>query len=186
MSSNESPGASTPLLPAPANRRLGIARAATVLALIVGAAGGASGMRAWDRTRPQAVMLLQPTSVTSLRDDTVVAVKGKVADRFGNTFLLQDETGRTLVDLGRRGESGNVVAADETVTVQGRFDRGRLHAQVVTHPDGRSEGFGPGKAPPPPPPPRGETPPPPPPGGDAPPPPPPIGAAAPPPPPASR
>ncbi len=173
--SNEPNGSSTPLLPTPpTSRRLAIARAATVLALVVGAAGGASGMRAWDRTRPQAVMLLQPTPVTNLRDDTIAAVKGKVVDRFGSTFLLQDESGRTLVDLGRRGESGNVVAADEAVTVQGRFARGRLQAQVVTHADGRSEGFGPGKAPPPPP--RGE----------AAPPSPPPGAGAPPPPPAAR
>lgn len=174
MSSTEPTGPSTPLLPAPGNRRLHIARAATVLALIVGAAGGASGMRAWDRTRPQPVMLLQPTSVTSLRDDTVAAVKGKVVDRFGNTFLLQDETGRTLVDLGRRGERGDIVAPDEAVTVQGRFARGRLQAQVVTHADGRTEGFGPGKAPPPPRPVPGEAPPPPP------------GAVPPPPPPAAR
>jgi hypothetical protein len=56
------------------------------------------------------------------------------------------------------------VAKGEPVTVQGMFDRGVVHAQIVSHSDGRSEAFGP----PPPPPPRGDAPPPPSPGARAP------------------
>ena len=134
--------------------------------------------------------------------------KGNVAEIFGNKFILQDDSGRALVDLGPRGEYGNPVTRGETVTVQGRFERGVIRAQVVAHADGRSDAFGPpdrgpgGPEPkakgkkgaergPPPPPPFAERGPPPPPAADAgvppPPPPPPAadpGAPPPPPPPA--
>ena len=115
--------------------------------LIAGAAAGAGATRLFDKRQPQAVMLLQPAAINTLRDGTPVAIKGKVASTFGDAFLVEDGTGRTLVDTGPRGEGRTVVAPDETVTVQGRFDRGRLHAQVLVHADGRAEGFGPEKAP---------------------------------------
>jgi hypothetical protein len=44
------------------------------------------------------------------------------------------------------------VVMGETVTVQGMFDRGVVHAHIVSHADGRTQAFGP---PPPPPPPPG-------------------------------
>jgi hypothetical protein len=58
-----------------------------------------------------------------------------------------------------------VVAKGEAVAIQGRFDRGVLHAQIVAHADGRNESFGPPPRPPrgAPPPPRADAPPPPPP-----------------------
>ena len=111
--------------------------AALAAVLIAGAAVGAGAMRFVDRHQPQAVMLLQPAAVSTLRDNTPVAIKGKVAN------LFDDGTGRTLVDMGPRGEGRTLVTPDEIVTIQGRFEGGRLHAQVLMHADGRTEGFGP-------------------------------------------
>lgn len=141
-------------------RRAGVGVLAGVLA--VGAAAGAGATRLAERLQAQPVMLLQPAPIASLRDGAPAAVKGRVAERFGATFVVDDGAGRALVDTGPRGEGRDVVAPDETVTVQGRFERGRLRAQVLVHADGRTEGFEPAK---PPKPDRG-------PGRDAPPPPP--------------
>jgi len=121
---------------------------------------------------PQAVMLLTPVVIDKLQADNIVAVKGSVAEIFGNKFILQDDTGRALVELGPQGENGAAVAKGELVMVQGRFERGFIVAQIVSHADGRNQAFGPpsppprpprdaavdrgpgGRLPPPPPPPR--------------------------------
>lgn len=121
-----------------------------------------------DPGQPQAVMLLAPLPIGKLQPADVVAVKGSVAEIYGNKFILQDDTGRMLVDLGLQGDGGNIVTVGEQVAVQGRFDRGFVAAQVVSHADGRNQAFGPprpprpdreadrgpGRRPPPPPPPR--------------------------------
>ncbi|AMN44989.1 NirD/YgiW/YdeI family stress tolerance protein [Rhodoplanes sp. Z2-YC6860] len=144
----------------PAKRGLNKSRALlagiAIAVLAVGAAAGAGGTRLAQRWQPQSVMLLQPTSIDRLEDDSPVAVNGNVAEIFGNKFILQDRTGRVLVELGPRGEMGDAVTKGETVTVQGNFDRGFIHAQIVSHADGRSEAFGPPRRPDrgPPPPPR--------------------------------
>lgn len=160
--------------------------------LAVGAAAGAGGVKLAQNWHTQSVMLLQPTGIDQMQPGQPVAVKGNVAEIFGNKFILDDGRGRALVDLGPRGEDVNAVTRGETVTVQGVFDRGVVRAQIVAHADGRNEAFGPPGPPPPPPRPgRAEVPPPPPPGApqpraDAPPPPPPPApprADAPPPPP---
>jgi len=93
--------------------------------------------------QPQVVMLLTPVAIGKLQASDVVAVKGTVAEIYGNKFILQDDTGRMLVELGPRGEDGNVVTKGEQVAVQGRFDRGFIAAQVVSHADGRNQAFGP-------------------------------------------
>ena len=108
--------------------------------LVVGAVAGAGAVRFADRLHPQAVMLLQPAAINTLQDNTLVAIKGKVAGVFGNAFVVDDGTGRALVDTGPRGEGRTIATPDETVTVQGRFNHGRLQAQVLTRADGKSEG----------------------------------------------
>lgn len=100
-----------------------------------------------DRGQPLAVMLLTPVSIAKLQAGGPVAVRGSVAEIYGNKFILQDDSGRMLVDLGPRGEDGNAVAKGEQLMVQGQFDRGFIAAQVISHADGRNEAFGP---PPPP------------------------------------
>jgi hypothetical protein len=42
-----------------------------------------------------------------------------------------------------------LVKPNETVTVQGRFERGFLHASVIQHEDGSADLVGPPKGPPP-------------------------------------
>ncbi len=122
-------------------RMLGMAGAAAIL--IAGAALGAGGTRLAQNWQPQRVMLLQPAPIGDMREATPVAVKGEVADVFGNKFIVQDGSGRALVDTGPRGEDRTIVAKGETVTVQGRFDSGILHAQILAHADGRNDAFGP-------------------------------------------
>lgn len=99
--------------------------------------------------QPQAVMLITPMPIARLQPSDVVAVKGSVAEIYGNKFVLEDDSGRMLVDLGPRGDDRVVVTKGEQVSVQGRFDRGFVAAQVLSRADGRSEAFGP-MAPPPP------------------------------------
>ena len=148
-----------------------------VAVLAVGAAAGAGGVKLAQRWQPQDVMLLQPGAISKLQDGNPAAVKGTVAEIFGNKFILDDGSGRALVDLGPRGENADAVVKGETVTVQGLFERDVIRAQIVSHADGRAQAFGP----PPPPPPGGprqagpDAPPPAPPPG-SPPPPPPAGA----------
>ena len=116
---------------------------AIIAVLALGAAGGAGANRYIQKHWPQAVLLLQPGPIAQLKDRTPVAVKGQVAEVFGNKFIVQDDSGRTLVDTGPRGEGGKLVAKGETITVQGHFDNGFIHANVMTRADGTSEAFGP-------------------------------------------
>jgi hypothetical protein len=152
------------------------------LAVLAAGAAGAGGMKLAQNWQPRSVLLLQPTAIDALQPGNPSAVRGKVTDIFGNKFIVEDGSGRALVDLGPRGEDIDVVTKGETVTVQGVFDRGVVRPQVVSHADGRNEAFGPPGPPPPPPQRRADAPPPPPgeprgqPRADAPPPPPPPGA----------
>lgn len=159
-------------LPSPARtlyKRRSLTAGIAIAVLAVGAAAGAGGTRLAQRWQPRSVMLLQPTAISTMQDSSPVAAKGNVAELFGNKFILQDASGRALVDLGPRGEGGNAVAKGETVTVQGRFERGVVHAEIVSHADGRSESFEPPRPPRPdraPPPPGADQGPPPPPRAD--------------------
>jgi hypothetical protein len=100
--------------------------------------------------RPTAIALtLTPTPVAALHEGSAVALKGQVAEIFGNKFILQDESGRALVETGPEGEGAKLVAPSETVTVQGRFDDGFVHAAAITHADGRNDILGPPGPPPP-------------------------------------
>lgn len=140
--------------PTPARRqRRGLLAGVAIGVLSIGAAAGAVGFELAQRWRPQEVMLLQPTAVSALQDGNSAAVKGTVAEIFGNKFILDDGSGHALVDLGPRGENLDAVTKGETVIVQGGFDGGILHAEIVSHGDGRTQSFGP--LPPPPMGPRG-------------------------------
>ena len=132
-------------LPPPRRRlsRGAIGAGAAIAILVAGAALGAGGTRLAERWQPRTVMLLQPSPIDKLQDATPVAVKGDVAEIFGNKFIVQDGSGRALVDTGPRGERNPAAAKGEMVTVQGRFERGVIHAEIVTHADGRNEAFAP-------------------------------------------
>lgn len=160
-------------------QKLGIAAAALVA---IGVAGGAGAV---SLTRPAIEMApTVPTAIARLPQSSgVVTVKGRVAEVYGNRFVVQDGSGRTLVDAGR--EAQGAVRVGTPMLVQGRYDQGQLRARFLVDSSGAVQEVGP--PPPPgagaPPPPRGAgAPPPPPPGAGAPPPPPPGGPGAPPPP----
>lgn len=116
---------------------------------LVGAVAVGSGMTgvAMRSLRPTLVMLA-PAPITAMRDWSPVAVKGQVAEIFGNKFIIQDQTGRALVETGPAGDRGQLVAKSETITVQGRFERGFIHAQAISHGDGRNDLVGPPGPPP--------------------------------------
>jgi hypothetical protein len=153
--------------------RLAVAAAAL---LALGAAGGAGAVQL---TRPSVEMApTVPTAVARLAQTSgIVTVKGRVAETYGDRFVLQDGSGRTLVDAGRGGAD---VQSGAALTVQGRYRDGQMHASYLVDGQGNVQAVG---APPPPPGGPHGPPPPPPPGGPGAPPPPPPGAGAPPPPP---
>ncbi len=72
------------------------------------------------------------TNVADLRDMSAITLQGRVAERFGDTFILEDATGRTLVETGPRGERSDLVSVGDEVRVEGRFERGRMHAAALT------------------------------------------------------
>ena len=118
-----------------------------IVVLAVGAAGGAAIAHRVQRHHPHAVLLLQPAPIAGLPDASPVAVKGQITEIFGNKFIIQDDSGHTLVDTGPRGEGGKPVTKGETVTIQGRFNHGFIRAEVMTRADGTIEGFDPMKHP---------------------------------------
>jgi hypothetical protein len=110
--------------------------------LAVGAAGGATAMKL---TRPTVEMApLAPVVITSLKDGrSIVTIKGNVAEVYGNKFIVQDDSGRALIETGPAGDDGNLVAVGEPVSVQGRFDDGFLRASYIVHGDGKTDALRP-------------------------------------------
>lgn len=115
--------------------------------LVLGFAGGAA---AWSATQHRDATFdtaLVTTPIAQLSDASVVGIAGQVAEIYGNKFVVSDGAGKALVETGRAGEGGNLVSAGETVTVQGRFRDGFLHASAIRHADQRIDQLDP---PPPP------------------------------------
>ncbi len=121
-------------------RRNRLALAAAGL-LVVGGAAGAVTVAA---TRPSVTMApATPIAIRALQSDGIVTIRGRVAEKYGNKFVMADSTGRALVDLGRDGEGGNLVAAGQPVTIQGRFEDGFVHASFLVAPGGKVTALGP-------------------------------------------
>lgn len=163
-------------------------------ALAIGAAavlavGAVAGTVAGHVMRPAIEMApLTPVAIHSLAaGSNVITVRGRVAEIFGNKLVIDDGSGRALVDTGPEGEDHALAAVGAPVTVQGRFERGFVRASFLVDAGGKVTALGPLGGPPHdrhgPPPRPGEGPPPPvtgnapPPGAMAPPPPPPAAAA---------
>lgn len=127
-------------------KRHALAALAAVLLLGAGAAGGAFAINARHASAEMAPVV--PVAISSLPASGIVSLKGQVAEIFGNKFILSDGGGRALVETGRAGEGGKLVAMNEPVTVQGRFEDGFLHASFVVHGDGKIEAIGPVGPPP--------------------------------------
>jgi hypothetical protein len=154
-SSDQTP--SPPPLPPPAatsrgNFHFRISRrtaASSASLLVIGAVLGAGALRIAGGIPRQAGFVLQPSPISSMSEWTPAAIKGQVAEVYGNKFIIADASGRALVETGAEGEDGRLVKKSETVTVQGRFERGYLHASVIQHEDGRADLLGPPKGLPP-------------------------------------
>lgn len=120
---------------------------AAIAMLAVGAAAGAGAMKL---TRPTPEMApMTPVAISTVKEGNLVTFKGKVAEIFGNKFIVQDESGRALVDTGPEGEDGKIVGLNDAVSVQGHFDNGVLHASYIVRQDGSIEALGPAGGPPP-------------------------------------
>ncbi len=111
------------------SRRATCAVAAATL-FIVGGAGGALAGKAFGPTVEMAPM--KPVPIRSLTaGDDIVTIRAQVAEVFGNKFIASDGSGRALVDLGSAGDQSTLVAPGQTVSVQGRYDRGMLRASFL-------------------------------------------------------
>ncbi len=141
---NHSNPANAASLPPRRSSKRGLAAAAALVGAF--AVGGAVTAVALQNRQP-AFLVLTPAPITAMHDWNPVAVKGQVAEIFGNKFIIQDESGRALVETGPKGDDGKLVAKSETVTVQGRFEHGFIHAQAISHGDGRNDLLGPARPP---------------------------------------
>ncbi|MEG3163205.1 hypothetical protein U1701_01220 [Sphingomonas sp. PB2P19] len=122
---------------------------AAALGLLV--VGGGAGALAVEASRPSVTMApATPVAIRTLTndDDSIITVRGRVAEVYGNKFVMADASGRALVDTGREGEDGTLVRAGQPVTVQGRFDRGLIHAAFLVGADGKAKALGPLGGPP--------------------------------------
>jgi len=70
-----------------------------------------------------------------------VRIEGTVREIFGNKFIVEDETGRKLIETGPRGQETARVAVGDKITVDGMMREGFVHANVVTMADGRQVAF---------------------------------------------
>jgi hypothetical protein len=119
-----------------------IAGLAVLGTLILGVGAGAVGMKYMHQREAQ--VLLEPVAVSAMVNDSTVAVKGAVAEVYGNSFIIQDASGRTLVQAGRHGGAWSLmspaalVTKDEVVTVQGHFENGAVHASMLVRADGKA------------------------------------------------
>lgn len=108
--------------------------------------GGGAGALAVEANRPS--MTMAPATPVAIRtltsdDDSIVTIRGRVAEVYGDKFVLADGSGRALVETGREGEDGTLVGVGQPVTVQGRFDRGSIHAAFLVGADGKVKALGP-------------------------------------------
>ncbi|MBZ9936822.1 hypothetical protein LB518_10985 [Mesorhizobium sp. BR1-1-16] len=134
-------------------KRHTFAALAAIAIIGAGAAGGAAAVSAARANTEMAPVT--PVAISALSSSAMVSVKGNVAEIFGNKFILQDGSGRALVETGPAGDNGKLVAPNEAVTVQGRFDNGFIHANFLVRSDGTVVAIGPVGPPPPPHGPRG-------------------------------
>ncbi|WP_416357679.1 hypothetical protein ACLNGM_06475 [Aureimonas phyllosphaerae] len=106
-------------------------------ALALGFAGGAAAWSATQHREATFDVSLATTPISQLSNASAVGIAGQVAEIYGNKFVVSDGAAKALVETGRAGEGGKLVTAGETVTVQGRFRDGFLHASAIQHADQR-------------------------------------------------
>jgi len=148
QANNDAPSANSPrrrrLAPLP---RIATTTAAAIAILALGIGVGSAAAKHGHETA--ACAPLPPVAITAMADWSNVEIKGQAVEIFGNKFVLEDASGRTLVETGRQGEDAALVAKDEVVAVQGRFEHGFVHAEFIVHGDGKVVALQPPHGPPP-------------------------------------
>jgi hypothetical protein len=106
--------------------------------------GGAAGAGAIALARPSVEMApMHPVPIARASQTTgPITLRGRVVEVYGDKFVLQDASGRMLVDTGPRAERP-VLTAGALATVQGRFDDGFIHASFLVDPEGNVTELGP-------------------------------------------
>lgn len=125
----------------PTANRITLGLAAIGLLTAGGVAGGAVG----HAFRPPIEMA--PTHAVAIRTlptaQGIVTIRGRVAERFGHRWVVDDGTGRILVDGGPRGDDDTLAPLGALVSVQGRFDRGDFHPSFLVDASGTVTPLGP-------------------------------------------
>ena len=125
--------------------RLRSAPALAIAAVALLGIGGAVGVTAASSMEPRAVMAnVSPTAIKSLANaarpwigEPIVTVRGRVTQRFGNRFILNDGTGQVLVDVGGHESREGGITANQSLTVQGHYEDGTIRPLFLVGPDGR-------------------------------------------------
>ncbi|WP_152045746.1 hypothetical protein [Aureimonas psammosilenae] len=124
----------------PAGRRSflkGRLGAAAVGALVLGVAIGGAGTAIIGNHHQRSTLVLEPAAISSLQNDSLAAVKAQVAEVFGNKIVVEDGSGRVLIETGPEGEGRSLAAKGDTITAQGRFDEGVLRAEMLVQSNGK-------------------------------------------------
>ena len=113
------------------------------------ALGGTTGAVVMAQTRPSVSMApATPVAIRTLSSSGIVTIRGRVVEVYGNKFVMEDGSGRALVDTGREGDERQLATVNQPVTVQGRFERGFVHAAFLVGPDNKVLALGPLAGPP--------------------------------------
>ncbi|MDG5487753.1 hypothetical protein NYR55_03820 [Sphingomonas sp. BGYR3] len=110
--------------------------------------GGAAGAAATHALQPIAVMApAKPIAISSLPslasatfNPAIVAVKGRIAEVYGESFILEDGSGRLLI--AQRKAQGFAPTVGQTVTVQGQMDGTMLRPMFIADTQGRAYATG--------------------------------------------
>ena len=85
----------------------------------------------------QTAPALPVTPISALRDTSALRIEGRVVERYGNALIVEDASGRMLVQLGKDGAALLPTAPGDRLQVDGRFQDGHVHATAVILADGR-------------------------------------------------
>ncbi len=111
---------------------------------LLGAGAIAGGVASHAMRPPIEMAPLHPVTIRSLPGKTgIVTIRGRVAETYGNKFVIDDGSARTLVDTGPAGDETPLVADGGAVTVQGRFEHGFVRASFLVDPAGTVTALGP-------------------------------------------
>lgn len=120
--------------------RIALAGAALLLA------GGGVGSAITHAVQPERVMAAAPpvriatlaTVQAPLIGAPIVTVRGRIVERYGRRVVLDDGSGRVLVETGPDRAGAPSLAVGQTITAQGRYDQGTIHALYLIGADGRA------------------------------------------------